>query len=235
MPLWLEVARGPLFQFALVIMILGLLRLIVIVVGDMVLAMRRAGDKSKLPVLAGFKDTITWLLPTNLWRRARPVFFYMSFFFHIGIILSVLLLQNHIDILQAAVGVAWAALLRPVLDWIVLIAIISGLYVLGTRIYDSRSRLLSKPMDYLVLILILCVMISGFVAGQSWNPVPYSGLMLFHTLSGILLMIIAPFTKIAHCVLFPFIRLGTEIGWRLAAHGGSDVTRTLHGPDGRKI
>ena len=235
MPLWLEIAKGPLFQFALVIMVLGFIRLIVIVVGDMVAAMRRAGDQSKLPILSGLKDTITWLLPTNLWRRARPVFFYASFFFHIGIILSVLLLQNHIDILQYTVGIAWPALFRPVLDWIVLAAIITGFYMLGTRIYVRSSRMLSRPVDYLLLILILSIMSSGFVAGQTWNPIPYSSLMLFHTLCGILLMIIAPFTKIAHCVLFPFIRLGTEIGWRLAAHGGSDVTRTLHGPDGRKI
>jgi hypothetical protein len=76
---------------------------------------------------------------------------------------------------------------------------------------------------------------SGYLAGRPWNPITYDGLMLFHTLNGLLLLLAAPFTKISHCVLYPLIRLGTEIAWHFTPQGGSRVVRTLHGPQERKI
>jgi hypothetical protein len=59
--------------------------------------------------------------------------------------------------------------------------------------------------------------------------------MLFHTLNGLGLILITPFTKIAHCVLFPLIRLGTEVAWHFTPMGGEKTVQTLHGPQGRKI
>jgi hypothetical protein len=76
---------------------------------------------------------------------------------------------------------------------------------------------------------------SGFIAGRAWNPIPYDGLMLFHTLNGIGLLLLIPFTKIAHCVLFPLIRLGTEVAWHFVPESGSKSVQTIHGPQGRKI
>jgi hypothetical protein len=54
-------------------------------------------------------------------------------------------------------------------------------------------------------------------------------------LNGLLLLAVIPFTKIAHCVLYPLIRLSSEIGWRFTPHGGSQSVQSLYGPEGRKI
>jgi hypothetical protein len=94
---------------------------------------------------------------------------------------------------------------------------------------------MSKALDYVLLLLILNIFVSGYVAGRVWNPIPYDTLMLFHTLNGVVLLILIPFTKIAHCVLYPLIRLGSEIAWHLTPQGGSDVVKTLYGPEERKI
>ena len=85
------------------------------------------------------------------------------------------------------------------------------------------------------LLLLLGLFISGYVAGRPWNPIPYNELMLFHTLSGMLLMVLIPFTKIAHCVLFPLVRFASEIAWQLTPQGGADVIRTLYGPERRQL
>jgi hypothetical protein len=90
-------------------------------------------------------------------------------------------------------------------------------------------------MDYLLLVLILDIFVSGFVAGRAWNPFPYDGLMLFHSLNGLLLLALIPFTKIAHCVLYPLIRLSGEIAWRFTPQGGSRTVETLYGPEGRRL
>ncbi len=234
MPTWLEIAEGPVFRFALVILVLGLGRLVIMSIWGMITAIRRAGDR-KVPYAQIIKETLSWLIPIRRLHRTRPIFSYASFILHLGIILTGLFLGNHIAILEANVGVAWPALFRPILDGLTLAALVAVAYLLLYRIYVRSSRSLSKAMDYVLLLLILNIFISGYVAGRAWNPVPYDSLMLFHTINGIVLLILIPFTKIAHCVLYPLIRLGSEIAWHLTPHGGRDVVKTLYGTEGRKI
>jgi nitrate reductase gamma subunit len=234
MPTWLEIAKGPVFRFTLVFLVLGLARLIILSIWGMVAAIRRAGDRN-LPYAQIIKETLSWLFPIHRLHRTRPVFSYASFILHLGIIFAGLFLSNHIAILKFNVRVVWPALYRPILDGLTLAAIVAGAYLLLFRIYFRSARSLSKAMDYVLLLLILNIFVSGYVAGRTWNPVPYDTLMLFHTINGVVLLILMPFTKIAHCVLYPLIRLGSEIAWHLTPQGGSDVVKTLYGPEGRKI
>ncbi len=235
MPLWLSLAKGPLAYFALAILVLGLLRHIVLTLWDFVAAYRRAGDKSRLPIGRLIWKSVFWLLPTNHFRRAKPLFVFASLGFHAGILISALFLVNHLDLLRALIGVAWFPIFKPILDWVALIAIAGGLYIFFHRIYARDSRALSRGMDYALILLFLGLFVSGYVAGQPWNPIPYNGLMLFHTLCGFAIVVLIPFTKITHCVLFPLTRIGTELAWRLTPHGGKDVTQTLYGTEERKI
>ncbi len=234
-PTWLEIAKGPIFRLALVILVLGLARLVFLSIWGMIAAVRRAGNRN-IPYAQILKETLSWLFPFARLHRIRPVFSYASFIFHLGIIFAGLFLQNHIDILQFNVGIAWLAIpTRPILHILTLGTIIAGAYILLYRVYDRAARSLSGVTDYLLLIIILNIFVSGFVAGRSWNPIPYDGLMLFHTINGVILLILVPFTKIAHCVLFPLMRLSSEIGWHFTPQGGSDVVKTLYGSEGRKI
>ncbi|MGD9369663.1 MAG: hypothetical protein PVH87_28385 [Desulfobacteraceae bacterium] len=234
MPLWLEIAKGPLFRFALAVMILGLARLIILALWGMMSAIRRAGDPH-LPYPQVIKETLSWLFPFHRLHRAKPIYNYASVFLHLGIIFSLLFLQNHIDILHSTIGIAWPAVPLLLLDGLTIAAIIGGAYLLLHRLYVRSARVLSGVLDYFLLLLLLGIITSGYVAGRAWNPIPYNGLMLFHTICGLILIILIPFTKIAHCVLFPLVRLASEIAWHLTPEGGSKVIRTLYGSEGRKI
>ncbi len=231
---WLEIAQGPIFRFALAIFVLGLARQVGLTVSGALTAIRRAKDR-RLPYREIAKETLSWIFPIRALRRARPLQSVASFAFHIGVILAGLFLRNHIDIFQSNVGIAWIALPRPLLDCLTLLAIAGATILLLYRVYSLSVRTLSTAMDYILLVMILGLMISGYIAGQSWNPIPYNTLMLFHTWGGILLVILIPFTKIAHCVLFPLTRFCTEIAWHLTPEGGSEVIHTLYGSDGRKV
>ncbi len=233
-PTWLALARGPLFYLVMTTLILGLARLVFLALWGMAQAVYRAGDR-RIPYAQVLKETATWLVPLGHLHRTRPVYSYASFLLHVGLILGGLALQNHIDILYTNTGLAWPALPRLALDIVTVLAIIAGFYLLLHRLYRHSARALSRPMDYVLLLLILNLMVSGYVAGRPWNPIPYNSLMLFHTLNGLVLLGLIPFTKIAHCVLFPLVRLASEVAWHLAPQGGSDVVRTLYGPEGRKI
>ena len=52
--------------------------------------------------------------------------------------------------------------------------------------------------------------------------------MLLHLLSAELLLLITPFTKLAHIVLFPFDRL-SEVHWQLRPGAGDRVAAALYG------
>lgn len=234
MPVWLTLATGPIARFVFLILFLGLLRLVILSVWGMVSAYRNAGDRN-IPFKRILVDTLSWLFPVKHIQRHRRLFSYASFGFHVGLLISSLFLANHLDLLQANLGVAWPAITKPVLNLLTLVTIACGFVLLFYRIYVLSSRKLSNAMDYLLLVFILNIFVSGFVAGQAWNPIPYEGLMFFHVLNGLLLLALIPFTKIAHCVLYPLIRLGTELAWRFTQRGGSETIQTLYGPEGRKI
>jgi nitrate reductase gamma subunit len=234
MPTWLIVAEGPIFRFALAILVLGLLRLAGLMIAEMILALRRAGDR-RLPYRQIARQTISWLVPVARLGRTRGGYSFASFAFHLGMLLAGFFLVNHLEVLEASIGLSWRAIPKPVLDGLTLAAILAGGFLLLYRLYVTSSRSLSRAADYLLLILILGILVSGYLAGRPWNPIPYNGLMLFHTLSGLTLFVIAPFTKIAHCALYPLIRLGTEIAWHFTPKGGSEVVQALHGEQGRRI
>ncbi len=234
MPTWLVLAISPISRFALALVVLGLLRLALRYIWDMSVAVRRAGDR-RIPYAQVLREVIGWSFPVTRIHGARRLYSYASFTFHLGILAAGPFLGNHIDILQANFLISWPALARPVVDVLTVVTIISGSFLLLYRVYVASSRKLSGTMDYLLLIMILNLFVSGFLAGQAWNPIPYEGLMLFHTINGILLLVMIPFTKIAHCILYPLIRFGTEIAWHFPAQGGSEAIKSLHGPEGRRI
>jgi nitrate reductase gamma subunit len=234
MPTWLVLANGPIARFVAVVLALGLLRLAILSVWGMIAAVRRAGDR-RIPFVPALRETVSWLFPVRRIHYTRRWYSYASYGFHVGLLMASLFLANHLDLLQANFGIHWVAIPRPGLDGLALLTIACGAYLLFQRIYVAGSRALSKPMDYLLLVLILDIFVSGFVAGRAWNPFPYDGLMLFHSLNGLLLLALIPFTKIAHCVLYPLIRLSGEIAWRFTPQGGSRTVETLYGPEGRRL
>jgi hypothetical protein len=234
MPIWMILAKGPAFLFVLIVLVLGLLRLILLSTWDILAAIRRAGDR-RLPFRQIALQTVLWLLPFNRLHRNRAVYSIASFSMHLSILVVSLCLQNHLDILHSNIGLSWIAITKSILDLLTIVGIFGSCLLLLFRLYNSGSRRLSRSTDYLLLLVILNILVSGYLAGRSWNPIPYDGLMLFHTLNGMGLALLIPYTKIAHCVLFPLIRLGTEVAWHFTPGGGSETVKTLHGPQGRQI
>jgi nitrate reductase gamma subunit len=234
MPTWMILAKGPAFLFVLTLLSLGMLRLVFLTTWDILSAIRRAGDQ-RLPYRQIARQTVLWLLPFNKLHRNRAGYSIASFSLHISLLIVSLFLRNHLDILQANTGLSWISISKPILDTLTVAGILGISILLLYRLYVTGSRQLSRVADYLLLLILLNIFLSGFLAGRPWNPISYDGLMLFHTLNGMVLLLIIPFTKIAHCVLFPLIRLGTEVAWHFTPQGGSRTVQRLHGSQGRKI
>ena len=234
MPTWLNLAKGPVFYFVMTFTLLGLGRLFTLTTWDILAAIRRAGDR-QIPFKQIALQTLSWLVPFHRLDRNRAGYSIASFGFHLGILIVSFFLRNHVEILDANLGISWAAIAKPALDVMTVIGILGLSVLILHRLYAASSRKLSRATDYLLLLLLLNIFVSGFMAGRPGNPIPYDSLMLFHTINGMLLLLVIPFTKIAHCVLFPLIRLGTEVAWHFAPQAGSKAVQTLHGSQGRNI
>ncbi len=223
---WLTLAKGPFFIFVLAFVTLKVLQMILLTAWDIWTAIRRSGD-GHLPYRQIALQTITNLLPFNKINRSRAGYSIASVSLHLSILLVPLFLRNHLDILGDNIGFSWAAISKPVLDILTLVGILGISFLFLYRLYMVSSRRLSKTADYLILLLILGIFTSGYLAGRPWNLIPYNSLMLFHTVCGMLFLLLIPYTKVSHCVLFPLIRLGTEAAWHFVPHSSNKPAPTL--------
>ena len=58
--------------------------------------------------------------------------------------------------------------------------------------------------------------------------------MLVHALSGDLVLILIPFSKLSHMLLLPISHLVSELGWHLVPEAGTRVARAL-GKEGEPV
>jgi len=223
---WIELARGPLFRISLAVLVLGLAYRIGVAVTQIVFAWRRAGDQL-LPTRAVAAATLKWLLPARL-LRTRPGYGIASFLFHVGILLVPLFLVGHVALLQGWLPGFWPRLMPLASDILTLVAVVALGVLIVSRLGSPLSRTLSKPQDVALLVVLLALMASGFLASHPMlSPVGARPMVLVHMLCGDLVLVLTPATKIAHCVLYPFLQLAFEIGWHFPAASGRHVAIAL--------
>jgi hypothetical protein len=72
------------------------------------------------------------------------------------------------------------------------------------------------------------------VAHPATNPLPFPATSLVHLLSAELLLVLLPFTKLAHALLFPFTQVSWELGWHFVPGAGERVRAAL-GKEGEPV
>lgn len=117
--------------------------------------------------------------------------------FHLGFIITLFFLSQHIDMLRAILGFGWPALPRGIIDLTAILAIAALLTLLVHRYMDPVKRMLSGFQDYFTWALSFLPLLTGFMLLRGIGG-DYTHLMILHLLSVELLLVIAPFTKLAH-------------------------------------
>lgn len=224
----LEFVRGPLFRLTFAIGVLGLVRVILLDLTGIVEAYRKAGDKNILWG-ATIAKTITWLLPVNrVWRR-RPVYSIISILFHMGLLVTPILLYAHVVLWERSIGLVWWTLPPVWAEWLTIGTIVGGLGLFLGRIGSAGARRISRKQDYLWPLLLVLPFITGLLcATVTLQPGMYQVLMLVHVVTAELIFVLIPFTKIAHCVLMPLSQLVSVVAWKFPARVDDDVCTTLN-------
>ncbi len=231
---WLEWTRGPLFRFALAVMVLGLIRLVVLNGINLISLVRHSYDK-KMPVGVVARDTLRWLFPFTRVPASQRFFTLVSVAFHLCIIIVPIFLAGHILLWQRGLGLSWPAMHQTLADYMTLFAIATGLLLFGKRVSTHLTRSLSRVQDYLLPLIIVTTFASGYLAVHpAVNPVDYDATMLVHALSGDLVLILIPFSKLSHMLLLPISHLVSELGWHLVPEAGTRVARAL-GKEGEPV
>lgn len=231
---WLDWARGPMFRFAIAVMLLGLIRLAVLTVMNLVSLTRNARNKHMSGGVVA-RDTVGWLFPFTRVPAQNRFFTVVSVAFHICIIVVPIFLAGHVLLLQDAIGVGWPAINQILADYMTLFAIAAGLVLFSRRVSTVLTRSLCRAQDYVIPVMIVLLFTSGYLATHpAVNPFSYSATMLTHALTGDLILMLIPFSKLSHVLLFPFAQLVSEMGWHLAPRSGARVAAEL-GKEGEPI
>ena len=125
------------------------------------------------------------------------------------------------------------AISKGTADVLTLMTIACSLLLLSYRTFRARHRMVSEPMDYFLLLMVLLPFLSGFLAAHpAINPVSWNLMMLIHILSSEALFVLIPSTKLAHVVLFFFDRI-SAVHWQLRPGAGDQVAEALYGEEVR--
>ena len=226
---WLDLARGPLFAFSFLIMVLGLARHVLLQVHGLVT--RKGQRLRQAPWRRIASSTLSWAVPIRHLDRSTLVMTSASFLFHVGALVVPIFLAAHVALWSGFLGVSLPALAEGAADLLTVLTIVCILVLVVYRLVTPRARALTRASDFGVLGLVLVPFLSGFLAAHpTVNPLPWGWMMLLHVLSAELLLVAIPFTKLAHVVLFPFDRL-SEVHWQLRPGAGERVAAALYGEE----
>jgi len=229
---WIDLARGPLFRLSLAVCLLGLGYLVFTTLVGIARSWWRAGDRS-LPRAAIARSFLRWVVPVRL-LRAQPLYSVASILFHAGILLVPLFSLSHVSLWRSSIGIPWPVLPAGVATALSLTAAVALLGLVAARFSSRVTQRLSRPEDTLVLVLLLGVLVTGLGAAHpTWSPVGARSLLLAHLLLADAALVLTPLTKLAHCILFPFLQLVFEQGWRFPAETGRHVVVALAKEDER--
>lgn len=156
-----------------------------------------------------------WLLPLNKDVTKNPIFTILGYMFHICLIVVPIWFSGHISLWEESrFEWSWTPIPDGLADWMTLIFLAIALFFLLRRIISADIRLLSTFSDYLLIVVVALPFITGyFLTHGTVDNIGFLGenIQLIHMLSGELMLILIPFTKLSHFVLFFFSRGATAI------------------------
>lgn len=133
-----------------------------------------------------------------------PLTMTVSTVFHVCLILLPLFVLGHNQLIELSTGRRLPSFPERLSDSLTLVVLLCCIFFLVRRVVLARMRAISSLADYLVLALVIVSFSSGYLAyHQIFN---YQSTITIHMLSGELMLMAIPFTKLTHMIFFFFNR-----------------------------
>lgn len=203
--------RGPMVWIALTVFVFGSLYRLV--------SMWRLAKKKDavifnyISVYYALRSIIHWIIPfASVNQRRQPAITVAAFIFHICLFVVPVFLSAHVILFNESWDLSWFWLPGAVSEIMTWMVIACCLFFLGRRIFRPEVRYLTSASDYLILAAVAAPFISGIWAYHQWPA--FEAATLIHMISGEIMLMIIPFTKLNHMLFFPFTRgyIGSEFG-----------------------
>jgi nitrate reductase gamma subunit len=161
----------------------------------------------------GLRSLAHWLLPfASKNMRMRYETTIITFAFHLCLVLVPIFLTAHVMMFSVAWGPKWGTLTERAADWLTVIVILAAVFFLVRRWMLPEVRFVTSASDYLLLAVAAAPFITGFMAYRQWFD--YETMVVIHIISGAVMVMAIPFTRLSHMLFFPFTRayMGSEFG-----------------------
>jgi len=157
---------------------------------------RRSPEERRLDRLVAFQQS---MLGTH------PVMAVTTCVFHASLFIVPVFLAAHNVLLYEAWGVALLSLPDRIADLLTMVLLGCALFFFVRRLTVPRVRSISCLSDYVLLLMVAAPFLTGMLAYRQW--LDYRTVLTMHVLSGELMLVAIPFTRIGHMVFFFFVRM----------------------------
>ena len=209
---------GPMVWISLLIFILGLVyKLAGIIKG---LKEKERFVFSYLSLKYSLRSIGAWLIPFfPKSTRNQPIFWGITYCFHLLIFLVPLFLASHIILLDESFSISWPALNDGLADFFTILVIAALIFFGIRRKVVPEVSYLTSSKDYLLLFLVLLPFLTGFLAYHQFFA--YKLMVILHVLSAELVLILIPFSRFSHMLT----------AWLTRAYTGSEFGKVRHARD----
>src|SRR5512136_246696 len=155
-----------------------------------------------------------WLMPINPTVAKTPAFTLLVYVFHFCLLVVPIFLQGHIILWEESrFRLSWPALPHLLADLMTIVFITIAVLFLLRRALSRDLRLLSTFSDYALIVITALPFLTGYwvIHGTLDAIISRFSLQIIHTLSGELMLVMIPLSKLSHFVLFFFSRGATAV------------------------
>ena len=160
-----------------------------------------------------FRSIFAWLTPfLPVSTRKHPVFWGVSYIFHLLLFIVPVFLLAHITLLENSMNWSWLHISDNVADILTVVVILSLIFFIIRRLLVPEVRFLTQAADFIFILIVAIPFVTGFLAYHQFSD--YRIVMIVHVISGELMLILIPFTRFFHMFMAPFTRAytGSEFG-----------------------
>jgi nitrate reductase gamma subunit len=209
-----ELLRGPLLWLAFGVFFGGMMVRIVLFF--------QLSQKKDKPIYRFFSwkwlwlSIFHWIVPLNETAKKNPSTTVVGFIFHFCLLVTPLFLLAHGVLWYESWEISWWSLPETVADYMTLITIGCGIFLALRRLLLPYVRVVTTTADYVLLGVTLAPFVTGYLAYHQYFD--YQTVIILHMFFGELMLVVIPFTKLSHFLMFFFSRAitGMEFGRRSA-------------------
>jgi len=202
---------GPLVWLAFIVFIGGCLyRLITLMV---LVHKKEKFIYSYMSWKYSLRSIVRWSTPfaTENMRR-HPAMTIVAYVFHVCLILTPIFLLAHVTLVDESWDLSWWTLPDALSAIMTLLVIGACVFFLVRRLVNPEVQYVTSASDYILLAIVAAPFITGFLVYYQWFG--YQTLLILHILSGEIMLVAIPFTRLSHMLFAPLTRayMGSEFG-----------------------